>query len=442
MNTPSIVRPLPILALLASPPAMAADPGGAEVSAVETMTSDAGGVRLSVRPFAVVVGGVQYERVGHRDGVVGAGEAAQEIKDDREDRFVTLAMSRFGFLGEIGDHVSIRSEVEVNRGPHGTSVWEGQAALQVRDQRLRLSSGDFAIDLGRITDDATVDFTSAHVADQLLMDPYTQRTMLETGYNLGNGLKLLYGASAGGQADGLGLGVAFNASNPTSTTASYLVSGKYSSGLFTRLHRFAGSRVAASPNKYPDDATHITMLTPSASFHHDLFDAHGAAQLFSVNIDTNGTGDDPISGYNLRGGVRGRLFGGALTPFLNVARVIHTTLAYESDDTTSIWRGQDWHSVTVSGGVDLRVVGRHGVGVQVARTAAYQGDGTLVESADDYLNFGGTFWLADTVALGARYALWRSDRRDRKWNSSSFEWESTRFDEGESSLFFTLRKVL
>jgi len=348
-----------------------------------------------------------------------------------------VAMSRFGLRGELGEHVQLESELEINRGPHGTSVWEGQAALQVRAQRLSLVWRWLALDLGRFLDEASVDFTSSHVADQLLMDPYTRLSMLESGYNLGNGVKL-----RAEPLDGLVAGLALNATNPTGSTASYQIAGKYSSGLFTRFVRFAASRIAASPSKYPDDSTHFVMLTPSLSVSHDLVEAHVAAQVFSANIDTNVDTDHPIDGTNLRGGLVAHLLDDSLRPFVNGSFVTHTMLAYTSDDATDAWEGEDWESTTVSAGLDWDIWDRHGVGVQVARVMARQGDGSLVESTHTWVNVGATFWLADTIALAARYAWWSSDQQDLKWNNSRFEWEPLRFEEGESSVFLTLRKVL
>ena len=392
---------------------------------------------VRLQPWAVVVGGLQQEWVGQRDGTVGSGERMEAIQDDREDRSLTLAMSRFGLNGAIGEHVEVHTEFEVNRGPHGTSVWEAQAALQVRDQWLRVRAWRLSAEVGRITDEASVDYSSGHVGDQLLMDPYTRVPLLESGYNQGNGLKLRFDAPAGLQA-----AVTFNAANPTSMTTSYMVAGKYSNGLYTRLHRFAGSRIASSPSKYPDDAQHMTVLTPSLTWRWRWIEAQGAMQLLSANLDTNGTEDDPVEGWNLRGGLRLHLLGGMLQPFVNASRVAHTTLAYQADDKTQVWEGQGWVTTTVGGGLDINPWGRSGLGVQLVRAHAQQGDGSRVERADVWFNLGATWWIADSLALGTRLALWSADQRDQRYNSTLADWEPTRFSEGERSLFVTLRKEL
>ena len=76
-------------------------------------------------------------------------------------------------------------------------MWEGQAALQVRNQLLRWTPGRLRIDVGRITDDSSVDFFSAHVADQLLTDAYTRAPLLASGYNRGQGVLLQYELAPG-----------------------------------------------------------------------------------------------------------------------------------------------------------------------------------------------------------------------------------------------------
>ncbi len=74
-------------------------------------------------------------------------------------------------------------------GLHGTSAYEGQAALQVRQQVLRLGKDAWRIEVGRFVDPASVDFFSAHVADTFLQDTATRDPLLYDGFNLGNGIR-------------------------------------------------------------------------------------------------------------------------------------------------------------------------------------------------------------------------------------------------------------
>ena len=85
--------------------------------------------QIQLKPYVSIVGGLEVETIQHRT----------DLADDREDRIVTLALSRFGLRGTLGEGVYVESELEVNAGPHGTSVWEGQAALQVRNQMVRVT---------------------------------------------------------------------------------------------------------------------------------------------------------------------------------------------------------------------------------------------------------------------------------------------------------------
>ena len=71
------------------------------------------------RPYVIIIGGITGEFIPNRT----------DTEDEREDRVTTIALSRFGVMADFGEHVHLESEFEVNLGPHGTSVWEGQAAV-------------------------------------------------------------------------------------------------------------------------------------------------------------------------------------------------------------------------------------------------------------------------------------------------------------------------
>lgn len=387
-----------------------------------------------LKPYAVIVGGLQHEALWNRNGYTGNAP----IVDGRGDRFVTLALSRFGLLADFGDHVHIQSEIEVNAGTYGTSVWEGQAALQVNNQLLRLSRWGASISLGRITDESSVDYVSAHVTDQLLMDSFTRIPMLESGYNLGNGLLVDYQLF-----DGLKAAVTFNSATPLSTTGGYLIAGKYSDGKFHRFYRLAGELVLTSPNRYPADNTHLMVLTPSLVYKHDFVEAHASVQMLWANVDVNKTTDDTISGYNIRAGVKGRILDGMIEPFFNFSMLQHNTLYYQSEDQelrNQTWAGQDWHTMVLTGGLDFNYWGRNGVGVQYSYIAARQGDGDLIDGRQHFINLGTTFWVADTIALGARLSFWLSEYDDQAYVGS--EWVDKYVKEGERSIYITFRKVL
>src|SRR5205085_2557097 len=78
------------------------------------------------------------------------------------------------------------------------------------------------IEAGRLIDEASVDFYSAHVAETFLQDTATRDPLLFSGFNLGNGVR--------GQVqlfEGVRAAVTFNAGNPVSNTASLLVGGPF-----------------------------------------------------------------------------------------------------------------------------------------------------------------------------------------------------------------------
>lgn len=387
-----------------------------------------------VRPYAIVVGGVQHEAVWNQKGYTGN----EPIVDGRGDRFVTMALSRFGLLADYGEHVEVQSEIEVNMGAYGTSVWEGQAALQVNNQLLRLSRWGGSLSLGRITDPSSVDFVSEHLTDQLLMDFYTRTPMLESGYNRGNGILLDYEI-----IDGLQAAVTFNSATPLSTTGGYLIAGKYSNGKFSRWYRLAGEQILSSPNRYPSDNTHLTVLTPSVRFRHPWVEAHASVQLLWANVDVNKTNDKPIFGTNFRAGARGCILDGLVEPFFNFSWLEHNLHNYQAEDQeqrTQTWEGQGWHTMTITAGLDFNYWDRNGVGVQYSHISAWQGDGSLIDGREHFISVGTTFWITDTVAVGGRVSFWMQELEDQAYVGS--EWVDKRVEEGERSIYFTLRKVL
>jgi hypothetical protein len=99
-----------------------------------------------------------------------------------------------------------------------------------------------------------------------------------------------------------------------------------------------------------------------------------------------------------------------------------------------------YHATTVSAGMDVNVKGRSGVGFQFSRVAdrspgfvAPTGDTPASEpitrTTQFFFNVGGTYWVTDDVALGARYA-----RYQRKQDRLT--------DEIDASYFMTLRLLL
>src|SRR5215831_6371138 len=374
---------------------------------VAAMAPAAFALDVKVEPFVHIIGGMDVETLQTKPG------------DDRQDRVVTLALTRFGLHADVGAGFSLLSEFDANAGPHGTSVWEGQAALQVRQQLARFERWGLLLEAGRIIDPTSVDFFSAHIADQLLTDPFTRYPLLASGFNLGNGMQARYELWPG-----LVAGLSLNAANPTSTTASLVVGGTYPP--FSRFYFAPAEQVGRDANKFPSDEYYIIVLTPSVSYHSDLWEAQAGIQMFSVDTNTSTRTDPPIRGYNIRGGVGLHTLGGKLHPFLNASRVINGVLDPNgSNQITDTFTG-----ITVSGGLDVNYYKLNGLGFEYAYLLDQQG--RMTRTAQQYINVGTTFWVGETTAIGARLGI-HTLCADQGMGCQ---------DEGERSFFLTVRTAL
>ncbi len=353
------------------------------VTAVLAAAAPAAAERPRLTPYATVVGGLGVEDLQPREG------------DDSEDRTTTIALSRFGLRGVLSRGVYVESEFEVNAGPHGTSAWEGQAALQVRNQLLRIERWGARLEVGRITDDSSVDFFSAHVADQLMTDPFTRLPLLSSGFNRGNGILLRYQV-----LPGLEPGVSLNSANPTSTTSSLVLGGSFPP--FSRFYFAPYQQVGRDASSLPADQYQITVLTPSVVYRHRLVEARGGVQLFRVNTDTTTSDDQNILGYNLRGGVTVPLLGRRLRPFLDLSRVENSVV--EADD-GKVLSPDVFVGYTVTGGIDYDYSGHSGVGVQYTLLRAQQG--RTNRQTSHFVNLGSTYWLTDSTSFSARVSIYR-----------------------------------
>ena len=387
-------------------PAPVPDPGPSP--SLTLTTTSAPPQKLQLRPFIAIVGGLAYELV-----------QPASPADDREDRATTIALSRFGLRASLGAGVSLESEFEANAGPHGSSAWEGQASLSVRNQLVRIERGRLRVEAGRITDPSSVDYFSDHVADQLLTDGFTRGTLLASGFNRGNGVQARWQLRPQ-----LTVGLNLNAANPVSTTSSLVVGGTFPP--FSRFYFAPYQYVGRDAATLPADEYHFVMVTPSASLKLASIEAQAALQLFQVNTNTSSHDDQKIDGYNVRVGLAGR-FGlhGRVHPFANFSLVQNEVVM--PDDGTRL-SGEIYTGTTLTAGADLAVFKRHGFGGQLGLVRDRQGDSARADQW--FVNLGGTFWLAETTALGARFALF-----------SRCETTTTApcTQDGTRSLFFTLR---
>jgi hypothetical protein len=396
LPAPSVSDPVPVTV-----PVTVTDPGplpardrgtAAEALAIAAPASTAQGPSLHVEPYLLLSGGLKFDHVVDRPD------------EEKEDRLSTFALGRLGMRARWLDLVSAESELMASGGIglHGTSAYEGQAALQVRQQVLRVGRGPWRVDVGRFVDEASVDFFSAHVVETFLQDTATRDPLLYSGFNLGNGVR--------GQVEpikGLRLALTLNAGNPVSTTASLMIGGPFPP--FERFYTQPYQAVNQGPNHFPDDTFHILMLTPSVLLDTSLVDLRVAAQGFDVNTNMNKGGDDHIRGYNLRATARLKLADSVIVPFASTAYLRNDTL--DPNDLTKRAK-ERYQAFDVGGGVDLNLARRFacgydcadGFGVQYQTVQFQVGDGLV--TTNQYFNVGGTYWIAPNVSLGARVATW------------------------------------
>jgi hypothetical protein len=364
----------------------------------------------TVKPYIAIVGGLQYQTI-----------QAGSPDDHREDRGVTIALSRFGVRAQLGRGISLESEFEANAGPHGASAWEGQAALSVRNQLIRIVRNRWTVEAGRITDAASVDFYCDHVTDQLLTDGYTRGSLLASGFNRGNGVQVRWKV-----IPSLSVGINLNAANPVSTTSSLVVGGTFPP--FSRFYFAPYQYVGRDSANFPADEYHFVMFTPSLVFDSERVQGLAAVQMFTVNTNTSSNEDQTIDGYNLRLGVAGRLASGHIRPFANFSMVQNEVVDPNDGSRLS---GEIYTGFTFSFGADVNIRERDGVGVQVALVRDQQGVTSRAEQV--FVNFGGTYWLGERTALGARAAMY-----SRCTDAAGMGC----VQEGERSLFVTLRTFI
>ena len=189
------------------------------------------------------------------------------------------------------------------------------------------------------------------------------------------------------------------------------------------------------------------VVTPSLTYEHPVFEVRAAAQLFAVNYQTTSREDPPLSGRNLRGGVLFKLKGLLpslpvdVRPFANVAQVQNDVLNSASGYGNQLL-ATPFDALSVSGGLDVLISGRSGVGFHYASvrdhtpyfvppSGSAPASEPVLATHRTYLNVGGTWWLMDQVALGVRVATSSLDVEER-----------ADLAERDLSAFATLRLIL
>ena len=348
------------------------------------------GLHFRISPFFSVVGGAKVDT------------QIQPPSVHRDARASAIMIADFGFRGEITDWASFESEIMANGGKslHGTSVYDGQAALQIRKQVLHLGKDWWMVEVGRVIDEASVDYFSIHVADTFLQDTATRDSFLFDGFNLGNGVR--------GTAEvlpGLRLGLSANAGNPTSTSSIIALGGAYPP--YSRIYYQAAQITRTDINGYPDDQFQSYVVTPSVLYNSKYVEGRFAAQMFVVDPNSNDQVAKNLYGYNLRLNLRGHILDDLVSPYFNIAGgrndvVDPTNVSFLSPDKAV--------AISAGGGLDVNYQKKfgnyNGVGVQFMENQQKTGDGPRTQNR--YFNVGTTYWLHKNIAAGARFALWSS----------------------------------
>ncbi len=312
---------------------------------------------------------------------------------------------------------------------HGTSVFEGQAALQVRKQVIHLARSWWSVEVGRVIDEASVDYFSNHVADVFLEDDATRDALLFDGFNLGNGVR--------GTAEvlpGLRLGLAANAGNPTSSSAILEFGGSFPP--YSAIFYQAASATRTDTNGYPDDQFQSYVVTPSILFKSEYIEAKSALQYFLVNPGASDGSKPVLRGYNTRLNIAGHILDNMFMPYFNISYGQNDTINLSNTNALS---PDKYTGIGYGFGLDFNYQKKwgnyNGIGAQYVQDASQVG-ATGIISENRYYNVGTTYWLAPMLALGARYAQYTLDQLNQPTNLAHVP------QSGQRSVLLTLRLVL
>jgi len=378
-----------------------------------------------IRPYASIVGGATVD-------VPYQYKIGSNAPSNFADRVSTIMISDFGVRGALLPWISFESELMANGGIGltGTSVFEGQAALQVRKQVVHLGKDWWTVEVGRIVDEASVDYFSYHIADCFLMDPATEPFLLFDGFNLGNGVR-----GTAELFDGFRLGMNVNAGNPTSTSAILAFGGSYPP--YSNIFSQAAASVPENASNYPTNQYQAYVFSPSAMYKNKYFEAKTELQYFFVNTNANnGTNAPTVHGYNYRINAAAHLLDDKIMPFAN--------FSYGENDTVDPNKPSDispnrYAAVAIGGGVDFNYQKKfgnyNGIGAMVVQDESQTGS-TGIITRSRYYNVGTTYWLAPMIAAGLRYAVYTNEQLNQP--PSTNPQAST----GDRTVLLTLRLTL
>lgn len=276
------------------------------------------------------------------------------------ERVSTLLLSRIGFEGSLFGFLDFRTLFERNlgfqltpNGPTGTSVWEGNASWQARENYLRLHHAGLSLTAGIAPDPATVDYVSNHVLDSFGMDPFVRDPLLISGFSQGQSV-LLRWAPAGSfdfarNVEGLTLGVGLTSGNPLVSSLSVGFGGEVN-----RLGSIFDNPRRAINNGLPGSNIQMTVLTPSLSYERDFgpveLGARFAGQWYWVDPDITQREDAQLRGTNFRGTVLLSTLDGNIRLFGSAA--LRENDNADLDDATRL-SDEVFYSELLSGGLDI-----------------------------------------------------------------------------------------
>lgn len=395
---------------LPKPRTAMADPDAPEGPTSLVATTTAPPVRKKwIEPYGAIAGGMHLQSLN----------LPPDVKTGTQNP--TIAVSRLGVRGGAGKYITFASEFEASLGGplgYGSSVWEGQAAIAIRDQYLRYARDGWAFAAGRIDDPASFDYVSAHVGDLLYTDLYTRDPLLYAGADRGNGLFGSYAINPHVTVAGT-----FHSTNPTGITGTLVIGGKLTP--FDRPFYLAAAQVGNSQNNLPDQNLHIYFGSPSVLLHWEQFEAKAEVQMYSLDTQESIMDDQTIRGYNLRLGARAHVATplGRLSPFANISRNKNEIL----DPTDSKYRLPDlFKSYTLTTGLDLSKT-KGGLGAQYSLVDTREPDH---HTREHYLSAGATYWIEESVALGVRASVFAQQLSGETMTT------------GSRSVFLTARLVL
>lgn len=328
------------------------------------------------------------------------------------NRLSTLLLARIGFEGELFGFVTFRSVFERNlgftiarNGPVGTSVWEGTASWQARENYIRLHHKGLSLTAGIVPDPASLDYVSDNVLDSFGMDPFVRDPLLISGFNQGQSVLLRY------TLHGFTAGFGFTGGNPLVSSLSFGFGGE-----INQFGTLFSAPLRALANGLPGSNIHMNLFTPSLMFENDRFGVKLAGQFYVIDNDVTQEEDAQLTGYNLRATARLQLFDRFLRLYASGA--FRQNDRVDLPDTTEL-NEDSYRGVVAAGGFDLDFgelgLPRFGFGgnyyfIYQLLEEDFQGSGLDQDFTFHYINLGLTYWLwEDVVSTGFRWARLMTD---------------------------------